>query len=65
MTPNPRVEETRYPADEDQRRQFETVFPSIVRDLKDHVSQYDMPAETLEWFEQVSPIPLPIEHNDC
>lgn len=38
------------PAD---RKQFEAVFPTLIKDLSDHVGQYGLPNNSLQWFQKV------------
>jgi farnesyl diphosphate synthase len=33
-------------------KQFESVFPKLVADLKQHAEQYKLPAQALKWFEE-------------
>lgn len=35
-------------------KEFETVFPKLVEDLKEHCQKYKLPEQALKWFEQVS-----------
>lgn len=35
------------------RADFESVFPSLVKDLSDHAVQYGLPSVAREWFEKV------------
>lgn len=34
-------------------KEFETVFPKLVEDLKEHCQKYKLPEQALKWFEQV------------
>ena len=34
-------------------KEFETVFPKLVEDLKEHCNKYKLPQQALKWFEQV------------
>jgi farnesyl diphosphate synthase len=34
-------------------KEFETVFPTLVNDMKEHCQQYKLPDQALNWFEQV------------
>ena len=34
-------------------KDFETVFPRLVEDLKEHCKHYKLPDQALTWFEQV------------
>ncbi|KAF7187010.1 Farnesyl pyrophosphate synthase [Pseudocercospora fuligena] len=34
------------------RNEFETVFPKLVQDLKEHCNTYKLPDQALKWFEQ-------------
>ena len=34
------------------RQQFESVFPRLVADLKEHCQAYKLPAQALQWFEK-------------
>ena len=34
-------------------KEFETVFPTLVKDLKEHCEKYKLPGQALNWFEQV------------
>lgn len=34
-------------------KEFETVWPKLVEDLKEHCQQYKLPAQALKWFEDV------------
>ena len=34
-------------------KQFESVFPKLVSDLKQHAEQYKLPTQALKWFEEV------------
>ena len=34
-------------------KEFETVFPTLVEDLKEHCKKYKLPEQALSWFEQV------------
>jgi hypothetical protein len=34
-------------------KEFETVFPKLVDDLKQHCERYKLPKQSLDWFEQV------------
>jgi farnesyl diphosphate synthase len=34
-------------------KQFESVFPKLVADLKQHAEQYKLPTQALKWFEEV------------
>ena len=36
------------------RKEFETVFPSLVDDLVHHCKQYNMPEDALNWYRDVS-----------
>lgn len=38
-------------------KEFETVFPKLVEDLKAHCEHYKLPTQALEWFEKVSATP--------
>lgn len=33
-------------------KEFETVFPTLVKDLKEHCEKYKLPGQALNWFEQ-------------
>jgi farnesyl diphosphate synthase len=33
-------------------KQFESVFPKLVQDLKQHAEQYKLPTQALKWFEE-------------
>jgi farnesyl diphosphate synthase len=33
--------------------EFETVFPTLVKDMKEHCQSYKLPEQALTWFEQV------------
>lgn len=35
------------------RADFESVFPSLVKDISDHAIQYGLPSTALEWFQNV------------
>jgi len=35
-------------------KEFETVFPKLVEDLKAHCEHYKLPTQALEWFEKVN-----------
>ncbi len=39
---------------EQQKKDFEAVFPSLVEDLKENAKQYGIPADALKWYEDVS-----------
>jgi farnesyl diphosphate synthase len=34
-------------------KEFETVFPTLVKDLKEHCENYKLPKQALDWFEKV------------
>jgi len=34
-------------------KEFETVFPRLVEDLKQHCAKYKLPEQALTWFEKV------------
>lgn len=34
-------------------KDFETVFPRLVDDLKEHCKKYNLPDQALNWFEKV------------
>lgn len=34
-------------------QEFESVWPRIVADLKDHCKQYNLPQQSLDWFTKV------------
>ena len=34
-------------------KEFETVFPTLVKDLKEHCQKYKLPDQALDWFEKV------------
>ena len=34
-------------------KEFETVFPTLVKDLKEHCEKYKLPDQALNWFEKV------------
>lgn len=34
-------------------KEFETVFPKLVEDLKEHCQKYNLPQTALTWFEEV------------
>lgn len=34
-------------------KEFETIFPTLVADLKEHCQKYKLPEQALKWFEQV------------
>lgn len=34
-------------------KQFETVFPTLVADLKENCKKYSLPDQALTWFEKV------------
>lgn len=34
-------------------KEFETVFPKLVEDLKAHCNKYNLPTQSLDWFEKV------------
>lgn len=38
-------------------KDFESVFPKLVADLKEHCQKYKLPDQALNWFEQVRPMP--------
>lgn len=35
------------------RKEFEAIFPGLVEDVIDHVKQYNMPKNAIEWFQTV------------
>ena len=35
------------------RKEFEAVFPKLVEDVTEHVKQYNIPDNALEWFRTV------------
>lgn len=35
------------------RKAFEAVFPSLVKDLLNHAKKYNLPENALQWFEKV------------
>lgn len=35
-------------------KDFETVFPKLVKDLEDNAKQYNMPEDNLKWYSNVS-----------
>ena len=37
----------------DKLKQFETVFPKLVKDLEDNAKQYNLPEENLKWYRNV------------
>ena len=37
------------------RADFEAIFPSLAQDILAHAKRYNLPANALEWFENVSP----------
>ena len=39
------------------RSDFEAFFPTLVKDLSEHVQQYKLPPNALEWLQNV-PTPL-------
>lgn len=39
-------------------KDFETVFPTLVNDLKEHCQKYKLPDQALNWFEHVSLSPV-------
>jgi len=34
-------------------KEFESVFPTLVNDLKEHCEKYKLPQQALTWFEKV------------
>jgi farnesyl diphosphate synthase len=38
-------------------KEFESVFPTLVEDLKAHCTQYNLPKQALDWFEKVGYTP--------
>lgn len=34
-------------------KDFETVFPTLVKDIKEHCEKYKLPDQALTWFEKV------------
>jgi farnesyl diphosphate synthase len=36
------------------RADFEAIFPSLAQDILAHAKRYNLPANALEWFENVS-----------
>jgi farnesyl diphosphate synthase len=34
-------------------KEFEAVFPTLVKDMKEHCQKYKLPDQALNWFEQV------------
>lgn len=34
-------------------KEFETVFPKLVEDVKEHCKSYKLPEQALKWYEQV------------
>ena len=34
-------------------KEFEAVFPTLVKDMKEHCQSYKLPEQALTWFEQV------------
>ena len=47
-TPRPAI--TRMPTT---LKEFETVFPKLVEDVKEHCKSYKLPDQALKWYEQV------------
>ena len=51
------------------RADFEAIFPSLAQDILAHAKRYNLPADALEWFENVSAPILdlycPIEFLTC
>lgn len=37
----------------DKLKEFETVFPKLVKDLEDNAKQYNLPEESLKWYRDV------------
>ena len=37
----------------DKLKEFETVFPKLVKDLEDNAKQYNLPEENLKWYRDV------------
>ena len=35
------------------REDFEAFFPTLIEDLSEHVRQYNLPLNALEWFQNV------------
>ena len=35
------------------KQDFEDFFPTLIEDLSEHVKQYDLPSNALEWFQNV------------
>lgn len=36
-------------------KEFETVFPGLVKDLEENAKQYKIPEEALKWYSDVCP----------
>lgn len=36
-------------------KDFETVFPKLVKDLEENAKQYNIPEEALKWYSDVCP----------
>lgn len=34
-------------------KEFESVFPTLVKDMKEHCQKYKLPEQALKWFEHV------------
>jgi farnesyl diphosphate synthase len=34
-------------------KEFESVFPTLVNDMKEHCQKYKLPEQALTWFEKV------------
>ena len=34
-------------------KEFETVFPTLVKDIREHSQKYKLPEQALSWFEKV------------
>ena len=51
-------------------KDFEAVFPKLVKDLEENAKQYQIPEEALKWYSNVrsschppAPTPIPASHN--
>ena len=40
-------------------KEFETVFPTLVEDMKEHCKKYKLPDQALTWFEKVRHYTIP------
>lgn len=38
-------------------KEFESVFPTLVKDLKENCEKYNLPEHALNWFETVCHLP--------